>query len=378
LNDITDEALIPKVMAVLGEPLLDLGEWKSELLTTDIEIANRVVRLSGLAQTGNGARPWSLIHKTIRQKMNPDDHTLRSLSYPAREALAYRSGLLDNLPRGLAAPRCYAAEQDDQGIFYLWLEDLQDGIGKPWSLAHHGKVARCLGYANGVYLSGLPLPDYPWLSQGCVRMFTEQAAGCLNDLSVTARMPLFRRSFQGLGTDFLQEAWQRRGLFLDSLERLPQVFCHFDAWQANLFWRQAGEGQGQIVAIDWAFAGTGAVGEELAALVFMDVPENETPQQFYETCLEGYLKGLAEAGWQGDPAMVRFSSLTAIFYRYLFGVIFGMIWPGMINESTQTDLVASFGVADIETVADMLAGINAWFLWNYSEMSALLPGIQVF
>ena len=42
-----------------------------------------------------------------------------------REAEAYASGLLETLPRGLAAPRCFGVDRHD-GTLWIWLEDIGD------------------------------------------------------------------------------------------------------------------------------------------------------------------------------------------------------------------------------------------------------------
>ncbi|MGW7237643.1 phosphotransferase [Streptomyces sp. NPDC054804] len=49
-----------------------------------------------------------------------------------------------------------------------------------------------------------------------------------------------------------------REWFLQVLEALPRAFCHLDMWPANL--RSDGPA---AVALDWAFAGDGALGEDL-------------------------------------------------------------------------------------------------------------------
>ena len=59
--------------------------------------------------------------------------------------------------------------------------------------------------------------------------------------------------------------WMERERFLAALDWLPQTFCHLDAFQRNLLIRAGPEGE-QVVAIDWAYAGRGAVGEELGQL----------------------------------------------------------------------------------------------------------------
>src|SRR5438128_1999926 len=45
-----------------------------------------------------------------------------------REVMAYRSGLLDELPGRLRAPRVYAIDDAEDGRTWLWLEDLHETL----------------------------------------------------------------------------------------------------------------------------------------------------------------------------------------------------------------------------------------------------------
>ena len=60
----------------------------------------------------------------------------------------------------------------------------------------------------------------------------------------------------------LRRLWDERERFLTALDRLPRTFCHHDAFRRNLLHRAGPEGE-ELVAVDWAYAGHGAVGEEL-------------------------------------------------------------------------------------------------------------------
>src|SRR5919202_2410247 len=75
--------------------------------------------------------------------------------------------------------------------------------------------------------------------------------------------PLVRRFCPPATGRRLLGLWGDRHMLLDAIERLPQTFCHHDAFRRNLL---ASEGD-RTVAIDWEFAGPGAVGEDLGPLV---------------------------------------------------------------------------------------------------------------
>ena len=64
-----------------------------------------------------------------------------------------------------------------------------------------------------------------------------------------------------------------------------------------------------MVAIDWASAGIGALGEDLSLLVpspFFRLEEEvaRLPQQA-ELVYDGYVRGLVDAGWRGPEHLVR-------------------------------------------------------------------------
>lgn len=109
-------------------------------------------------------------------------------------------------------------------------------------------------------------------------------------------------------------------------EALPRTLCHLDFWPKNLFRRP----DGQIVLIDWAFAGLGAIGEDAGNLVpdtVLDhfVPAAEMPA-LEQAVYQGYLAGLQAAGWRDDPRLVRL---------------------GMWSSSVKYDWMAAFTLAQI-------------------------------
>jgi hypothetical protein len=103
------------------------------------------------------------------------------------------------------------------------------------------------------------------------------------------------------------------------LDRLPQTLVHGDADRRNLFARRGPAGD-ETVAIDWAFTGVAAVGEELVNLVAASVlwfqADAAALPALADRCLEGYAAGLADAGWRGDPRLARVGFAVGAALRY--------------------------------------------------------------
>jgi hypothetical protein len=242
-------------------------------------------------------------------------------AYWQREALVYQSGLLDDLPDGLAAPRCFGIDTLPEGGRCFWLEEIVENTGENWNVSRYGLAARHFGRLNGRYLTGRPAPSQPWLSR---RRFRDQFAEWLSfhawiDDPNTWSDPRIHHAFRRPVAERLLRLWNERSRFLDALDRLPQTFCHEDAWRGNLLSRCTSLGQDETVALDWALAGIGAIGQEMGALVFANllqcqVEASDAPM-LAEAVLEGYLDGLADVGWRGDLRLARLGyAASSVFH----------------------------------------------------------------
>ena len=85
-------------------------------------------------------------------------------------------------------------------------------------------------------------------------------------------------------------------------------------------WITSPLGEYEMVAIDWAFAGTGAIGEEIALIVaatllFFEVEMGEAAG-LNRIVFDGYLEGLHETAREGDPRMVRLGYAVGSALRY--------------------------------------------------------------
>jgi hypothetical protein len=295
-----------------------------------------VFRVSGSARVGGESRAWSVILKVLPG--TPGSPT--GWNYPVREALAYERGLLDDLPPGLGAPRCFG-HAEHGGQHFLWLEDLgSDAIR--WRLDDYGKAARALGRFNGAYLIGRSLPVAGWLSQQWLRSWLAEGAGAMRELPRFRRHPLVQRVYPREVLDRLLLLWARRDELLDGLDRMPQVLGHNDAFRRNLFLRSE-----RLLAVDWAFLGPEPVGAELAPLVTASVAflgvARDSWRDLEQTAVEAYLHGLQDVGWRGAPDFPRFGFAASSALRYGPGCV-RLVLPALLDETLQPGVELVLGI----------------------------------
>jgi Phosphotransferase enzyme family len=244
----------------------------------------------------------------------------RRWNYWAREGLAYRHRLVDVFePAGIGAPRVIAADYRDDAIVLL-LEFVDGRPGEHWEVADYAAAAQMLGRAHGRLLTGVPTPDHAWLSRGFLRQYSSDKPvdwGLLDSDEAWAQ-PLVRRNFPPELRDAATWLHSSRARLYEIAEALPRVLSHLDFWTKNLIMRS----DGRVVLLDWAFAGDGAVGEDVGNLVpdaAFDhfVPAASLPD-LEAAALTAYIDGLAAAGWSGDPRIVELGMCaSAVKYDWL-------------------------------------------------------------
>jgi hypothetical protein len=319
LAAIDQATLTPLVRSALDSQTVEVPDWDYEQLHGGAGAGNAVYRFSGQGRQGEEKISWSLILKTICP--TEDSLVASAWNYYRREPDAYQSGWLDDLPGGLVAPRCFSVVEHPDGTCWMWLEEVADEIGPQWPLEQYGVAARHLGRLNGAYLVDRPLPDWQWLSSDWLRSYVALSAPAIPLIRDSLSHPLIRRAYPGDTSDRLFRLWEERSLFFNSLDRLPQTLCHFDIFRRNLFARKTADGEDETVVIDWSYVGRGAIGQELAPLALAGVAFNEVDfsqaKVLEDIAFEGYLEGLHQAGWRGDPRQVRLG-YTAASIRYRF------------------------------------------------------------
>jgi hypothetical protein len=346
-----DEATLAHVVRqVLGRNDADVTSWRSTSLHGGAG-GGALYRLTGNARAGGEVLPWSVIYKIIRATEDAVDPA--SLRYWAREPLAYRSGALADLPGGLATPRCHGITETRDGEYRFWLEDVVE-TRRSWTLEHYGAVARQLGAFNAAYLTGTPLPTWPWLNRAFLRSWIA-ATGVRANVEAVRDFPddpRVRRWYPEEMREQVLRLWDERETFLGALDRLPRTLCHMDAFRRNLLIRSQPDGNEQAVFLDWAFMGTGALGEELAALVAgsvnlldADVGDLEALDRI---AFQGYVAGAQAAGWTGDPREIRYAYAAASAMRFALPPVIDLLdeasdaWVERVMAHPMDEVVATF------------------------------------
>jgi hypothetical protein len=343
LAGIDQATLTPLVQSALNSESVEVINWDYEQLHGGAGAGNAVYRFSGQGREEEQEISWSLILKTIHPAGGNLDAS--AWNYYRREPDAYQSGWLDDLPGGLAAPWCFGVVEHPDRACWIWLEDVAEEIGTHWPLEQYGVVARHAGQLNGAYLVERSVPSWPWLSSDWLRGYVALSAPAIPLIRDSLDHSLVRRTWPGNASDRLFRLWEERDLYLDALDRLPQTVCHLDMFRRNLFARRTVDGDDQTVVIDWSYVGRGAIGEELVPLVWAGVAFTEVDfaqaQALEDIAFDGYLEGLHDASWRGDPREVRLG-YTAASLRYRFAEL-GNAMSVILDESRHAWAERVFG-----------------------------------
>jgi hypothetical protein len=333
LHTLERSAITPLVRRATHSPMVEVSDWSVYPIHSGDGEGLGVYRFVGTGEDRGQQVGWSIILKAFGAPAEGGQEG--DWNYWKREAMAYRSGLLDDLPGGIAAPRCLGVEELADGIVRLWLEDVATTNDAPWSLDRYALAARHLGQFNGAYLVERSLPEAPWLSTHWLRGWVGANEAAIDHLKGVLEHPLVRQVYpEGVSRNFLR-LWSERELLLDRLDRLPHTLCHLDAFRRNLLDRRLSDGSEQTLALDWAFVGKGVLGEELGPLIQVSVEffeaEGIPAQELEEEAFQGYLDGLTDVGWRGDARVVRFGYLASTALRYGVGTV-RLVLPVLLDE----------------------------------------------
>jgi hypothetical protein len=377
-----------QLSAVLGSihqsNRFEIADWHYQSLVKGSATGN-VFRLIGDGYDDGKPLSWSLILKFVPAPENDQtvsqvtfgDHTSR-WNYWKRELHFYQSSLPDTLPSGLSVPRCFQIVEQPDG-YWLWLEDVPDLYEGQWPISRFGLAARHLARFSGVYLAGADIPAYSWITQDkdLIRQWEKQ----VTNLDAWAqigqlrnRHHLVRRGWPDEILIGMSHLWQERARFFEALEKLPKTLQHTDSGHRNLLARRGKGKHEETVAIDWALVGIGTIGEEIAPLVcatLMWFGIAATQVSELETVVfDGYIQGLRDAGWNGDPKLVRLGYVASASLR--FGLL--ATWAPEIvtlDKNDQMNWEAMFG-QPIEAIVDNYVELRRFVLALADEARSLM------
>jgi hypothetical protein len=353
LDDQTVGRIVQKATRTQGVVAPD---WTISTISSGGGEAAGIYRVVGTSTEDRKAFPWTLILKILEPSAGLGNPS--KWNNGEREALAYRSGLLDELDIGLTAPRCVEIDTAVDGTTWLWLEDVAGEADATWPVSRYGLAAYHLGLFNGSYSGNAALPTHPWLSQNWLRGWIEEAAPFIDVLAEHRDHP---NVVQMYDVDHILGLWRDRHRRLDYVENLPQTLCHLDAYRGNLFSRRDPAGQEQTVAIDWAFVGHAAFGEELASLVAASVAsghvEPERMKELEKTVLEGYLDGLNDENCPVRSSEVYDAYAMSAAMRLPVGAL-RLVLPVLLAPDDYHRLLEQHGGTPLEELLQRWGAMN--------------------
>lgn len=334
-----------------------------------------VCRIRGDAALDGKTVPWSLILKVADLT---DSHFVAWHREPfQREALLYRSGILDDLPGGIAAPRCLGVVTQPNDEPWMWLEDVTGVHAIEWPVEMFGRVAHQFGTMQGAFLSGAPLPDHSWLdTRAWIGMERVQIAERLPPIverfaSHPLTTALHRSDF---GTR-LSNLWADHEVFFDALERMPVSLCHGDFNLNNFVARSRRQGEDRLFVFDWQYAGLRQIGADIAGLIADSsiVPVRRKvaePEEFTELIICAYLDGLKDGGWRESLDIPRLSCLVRLAMSWSFCLALGLD-GGVLTRPLSDD-----SRADLEEHLDRYVRRQQFLFGLADEARALLEALR--
>ncbi|MCA9928511.1 MAG: phosphotransferase [Anaerolineales bacterium] len=372
-----DEALLEnRAGQLLGRPL-QVTDWQVTLLggLDSSPMAGGVYKVAGTAVTAaKNSLDWCLVVKILRSPEGltmPDGTPLtkemaedpNNFGYWRREALAAQSDLFNDLPAGLRVPRFLGITHINECECWLWQEYLPED--RAWTWEDYRAAAFRLGQWQGTAVS--QIPHHPWLSRnwlaGWVHGPLTGIFGLVEGID-GYNHPLLTTYFAPEELIALRQLWADRQSYLDMLAQLPKTLCHLDAHRGNLSWQ--GD---ELAMLDWAFVGSGALGEELAAFIgatlLLDYVLPADAKQLEQVAFEGYIAGLRAVDWSGDEALIWKAYQCVMPLRFAPPSI-----ASMLRTAMQPEFAADWEYKTGKPLAEILAhraGLVRFYLSRLDE-----------
>ena len=367
LSELSPAYLSRLARAATGNDKFEVDSWHSEPVRGGFGSAIGGTALYRLRLAADGGRRCNLILKVLHRRPGERED---SPYYWKREYEIYRSGILTDLPDdSFVAPRVYGVEDFDDAS-WVWLEDIEDT--KPtWTLDDFADVAERLGRFNGAWLDGRPLPAAPWLASSWHAAIVPALSDCFNQLDdlLTQRLPSLTLPLEAQAE--IETIWRDREIFMRALRQLPQTFCHYDAFRRNILYRED-----DAVLLDWALAGSGAIGEELVSLVavslYYDGYTRDFADELDELAFASYISGLRTAGWGGDKQLARIGYTCGMTLRGLAGVKQDI--GELTDDNADGELRQRHGGRSLETIARFFADVRRFRLLKMAREARSLLG----
>ena len=105
LETLDSITLIPIIQRAIGSETIDLGEWSFQEIQGGGGEGLGIYRCLGQAIDRGTPIQWSLILKVLGRPEQGGD--VSAWNYWKREADAYQSGFLNDLPAEVKSPRCF-------------------------------------------------------------------------------------------------------------------------------------------------------------------------------------------------------------------------------------------------------------------------------
>jgi hypothetical protein len=361
MEDLVDDKLLEKLGAIdlviltdvvrqdQRSPSFEITKWTVKRLS-DKGIANPdgLWLYSGLGNNGKETQAWSVVLKILNRQL--EEPPADDLWYWKREFLLAQSGFTKSFTEQVKAPRYYHMEETSDGA-WIWMEYVEDSNPGKWTLNEYAFAARQLGCWNSRYLTGTPLPTDNWLTRQHYRTWLR-----ILNLEEDWKFQLHQKHISKNARDRYELLWKEREIFFELLENLPQVFSHYDCQRRNLSIRLGKDRQQELIVLDWAQCGIGAIGTELNWLIGMSAALFEWGpsdlQQLDTVAFQNYVQGVQEGGWSGDANILRlgYTTMLALF----FGCTFPAITIGWCLPENKSSALQQFNLAGEELYVQWL------------------------